>query len=287
MVGLKARPIGAVVTAVVFMMAGGRLARAQELEPRAYSLSPVGANFFVALVGNLSGAILFDPTVPITDARGDIDTLTLGYGRTFGLAGRLATVSIAVPCAVGNFEGMVLEASQSVRRRGFGDTRVKASWILLGGKAMTPAEFAAAPRKTMLGASLTVQAPTGQYEPSRLINLGTNRWAFKPELGVAVPVKAWSLEAYLGAWFFTDNDAFYPGASVKRQDPLASLQAHVSYTFKNRAWLAFDGTWYGGGESTVDANPPSSRMSNSRIGGTFSIPVAARQSAKAAARTGA
>ena len=254
---------------------------------RAYSPSPLGTNFFAVALGGMNGEVLFDPTVPITDAKARIELLTVAYGRTFGLGGRLGLMTIAVPAAVVHAEGQVGEDAASVRRRGFADLRLKASLNLVGGKAMTPEEFAKAPRRTTLGVSFTVQAPTGQYDETLLVNLGTNRWAFKPELGVSIPVKRWSFEFYGGAWFFTTNDAFYPGPSVKRQDPLTSLQTHVSYTFTNRAWLAFDATWYGGGETTVDANPPSQRYSNTRIGGTFSIPVAARHSIKLAASRGA
>src|SRR5262249_46173064 len=126
-----------------------------------------------------------------------------------------------------------------------------------------------------------------QYDASKLVNLGTNRWAFKPEIGVSVPVGRWSLESYAGAWIFTDNVNFYPGTSVKKQDPLTSAQLHAAYTFKNRAWLAADGTWYGGGRVTIDAGPPATRLSNTRYGGTFSLPVAKRHSLKLAANRGA
>jgi len=166
--------IGLVVAAGV-CLAAAPAARAQELEPRAYSLSPVGTNFAAVILGNLSGGILFDPTVPITDAKGDIDLATLGYGRTFGLGGHLGLVTVVLPAAYGHFEGQVQEQARSVRRRGFADLRLKASLNLLGGAVMTPEEFAKAPRRTVLGVALTVQAPTGQYDEAKLINLGTNR----------------------------------------------------------------------------------------------------------------
>ena len=262
-------------------------ARAQELEPRAYSTSPVGTNFVAVVWTILDGDVLFDPTVPITNAHADIDVATFGYGRTFGLWGRQALLTVAVPYAVAHVEGDVGEEFRTARRSGLVDARVKGSIHLLGGKALSPSEFAGAPRKTVLATSLTVQVPIGEYEPSKLINLGTNRWAFKPELGAAFPVGHWSLEAYAGVWFFMNNDAFYPGASTKRQDPLASLQGHVSYTFRSRVWVAVDGTWYGGGETTIDDGPPSSRFDNSRYGGTLSVPVTKRQSLKLSASRGA
>ncbi|HJQ99406.1 MAG TPA: transporter [Candidatus Polarisedimenticolaceae bacterium] len=275
------------VFVATFVLLSSAPAHAQELEPRSYSPSPVGTNFFAVAAGHLTGDVLFDPSLPIEDVHADIDVLTLGYGRTFSLAHRLGLATIAVPFAQANVDGQVFDAPRAVRRQGLADVRARVSVQVLGGKAMAPAEFAHAARRTIVGVSLTMQAPTGEYDSTKLINLGTNRWAFKPEVGVSVPVGHWSLDAYAGVWFYTNNTAFFPGGSVKRQDPLTSLQGHVTYTFKNRAWVALDGTWYGGGAVTVDENPPAERFSNSRIGGALSIPLTKRQSIKLVASTGA
>ena len=276
----------AVAVAGLLAVVGVRTAFAQEMEPRAYSPSPVGTNFVALIAGETRGAVLFDPTVPITDASAEWGIATLGYGRTFGLGGRQGLVVVAVPYAWGWASGLVQEESRYVRRAGFGDLRIKASLNLVGPKAMSVEEFRKAPRKTIFGMSLAVQAPIGEYDGTKLINLGTNRWAIKPEVGVSIPAGRWYLDAYAGAWFFAANDDFYPGGATKRQDPLVNLQAHASYTFENRAWFAIDATWYGGGESTVDSGAPSTRQSNSRIGGTVSLPITKRQSLKLAASTG-
>ena len=99
-------------------------------------------------------------------------------------------------------------------------------------------------------------APTGQYDGKKLINLGTNRWGFKPEVGVAVPKGRWDFDAYLGVWLFTDNDDFYPGGRRRSQDQVVALQGHASYTFRPRLWAAVDATWYQGGGATVDGGEP-------------------------------
>jgi hypothetical protein len=109
---------------------------------------------------------------------------------------------------------------------------------------MTPAEFARRKPVTTLGASLSISAPTGDYNPDRLVNIGTNRWAMKPEVGIALPVGRWTFEATVGAWFFANNDDFY-GGRVRKQDPLASVQGHVIYTFRPHLWLALDATYCG------------------------------------------
>jgi hypothetical protein len=275
-----------VVAAALAAVAGVRCACAQEMEPRAYSPSPIGTNFLAIIGGLTRGEVLFDPTVPITDTEAELGLATLGYGRTFGLAGRQGLVAVAVPYGWGHVEGLVQEEARYIRRAGFGDLRVKASLNLIGPRAMSVEEFRKAPRRAILGVSFAIQAPVGEYYPEKLINLGTNRWAFKPEIGVSVPAGRWYLDAYAGAWFFETNERFYPGYATKRQDPLVALQAHASYTFKSRAWVAIDATWYGGGEATVDSNPPSTRQSNSRLGATFSVPLAARHSLKLAVSSG-
>jgi outer membrane putative beta-barrel porin/alpha-amylase len=272
---------------VILTAALARPAGAQEMEPRAYSSSPIGMNFIAASAGNTRGDVLFDASIPVTDVIADLNLMTLGYARTFRFAGKQGLVAGGVAYARGDIEGLVSSQTRHTGRSGLTDMRVKASLNLLGPGAMTREEFAVAPRRTIVGVSLTVQPPTGQYDTSRLINLGTNRWAFKPEVGVSVPVGRWFLDAYAGAWFYTANDEFYPGESTRRQDPLIALQGHASYTFRSRAWMAFDATWYGGGEGTVDGGPPSERQSTTRIGGTGSIPLTQHQSIKIAASTGA
>jgi hypothetical protein len=263
-------------------------ARAQELEPRSYSASPVGVNFVGATYGYSSGAIVSDPSLPISDIKAYMNGVGLGWGRTFGVVGRQALVTVALPYAFGDVSGTVFEQGRSVTRSGLADCRARLSVNLYGNPARTPQEFARRVRSPfILGTSLAVAAPTGQYDGSKLINLGTNRWAFKPEIGVSVPWRKFDLEAYGGAWFFTENPDFFPGGQTRRQDPLSSFQAHVSYTFRPSLWLAADGTWYGGGAASVAGGPKSERLSNSRLGVTLSLPLAPRQSAKLGFNRGA
>ena len=157
---------------------------------------------------------------------------------------------------------------------------------IFGSPALTPREFIRKKPGTTFGASLSVSAPTGQYDPDRLINIGTNRWAIKPELGVAYPIGKWVFEGYAGVWLFTENDDFY-GGQRREQDPMTSVQAHASYTFRPRLWLAFNSTWYEGGATTLDGVPRFDRQSNTRVGLTLSVPVTPHQSLKFAFSDGA
>lgn len=262
------------------VLAAATTVSAQEMEPKAYSASPVGATFLVLGASRNTGSVVFDPTLPIRDVDARIGGVAVGVGTTFGLFGKLALASAVLPVAWGKMTGLVGEDARSITRQGLADSRYRLSINLLGNDAMRLREYVKAPRRTIVGTSVTVLAPTGQYDRTRLINLGNHRWAFKPEVGVAVPKGPWDIDAYLGVWLFTANDDFYPGGLERTQDPVVALQGHVSYTFKPRLWLAFDGTWYSGGSAQVEGGEPVGAVSNSRVGVTLSLPVGSRQSFK-------
>jgi len=263
-------------------------ARAQELEPRSYSASPVGVSFAGAAYAYSSGGVVFDASLPFSDVMAYINGVALGWGHTFGVLGRQALVGVTVPYAFGDVSGSVLEARRSITRSGLADLKARVSLNLYGNPAQTPQEFARRSRPPFLvGTSLSVSAPTGQYYGDKLINLGTNRWGFKPEIGLSVPWRKLDLEVYGGVWLFTDNPDFYPGGLSRQQDPLSTFQAHASYTFRPSLWIAANGTWYGGGAASVGGGPKSGRLDNSRLGATLSLPLTASQSAKIAYSRGA
>jgi hypothetical protein len=265
--------------ALTMIFAGAGTAQAQQLEPRAYSPSPVGANFLGLGYLYSSGGAVLDPSSPIRNVYARVYSVVPYYGRTFGLFGRQASVTATTPYAWGNVHGDVQEVSRSVDRSGFADPLLRFAVNLMGGPALRPLEFFRHKPETTLGASLTVIAPFGQYDPSKLINLGTNRWAFKPELGLSQPVGNWVFEFYAGVWLFTTNDNYF-GGQVRRQDPLASFQTHIVYNVRSRLWAAFDFTYYAGGSTTVNGQPQNDRQGNTRGGFTLSVPVTLQQSLK-------
>jgi hypothetical protein len=254
---------------------------AQEMEPRAYSPSPVGMNFVGVSWQNSSGGVTTDPTLPITNVDADIDNAIVGYARTFALAGRAASIGAVLPYSWADVSGEVFEESRSVERTGFSDARLRFAVNLLGGPALDREQFARRTPETTLGASLTIVMPTGEYKNDKLINLGANRWAFRPEFGLYHPLGPWSLELSTGVWLFTDNDEFL-GDSRREQDPITTMQAHVSYTFRPRLWVAANGTWYRGGDTEVDDVDNADLQKTTRIGLTLSVPLAGNQSLKVA-----
>jgi len=272
------------------LLAAGVLAaapcRGQDLEPRAYAASPEGAFFLVAGLSRSIGGVLTDPTLPVKNIDATIDAVPLAVGYTFGLFGRLASITTALPVAHAEVSGEVGEQSRSITRTGLVDMRARFSINLTGNPAMGARAFIVSPRKVIVGTSVTVVAPTGQYKDTQLINLGAHRWGFKPEIGISVPKGHWDLDGYAAVWLFTDNDDFFPGGQRRTQDAVVALQGHTSYTFRPRLWVAVDATWYQGGSSRTGGGEPTGEMNNSRLGATLSLPLAKSQSLKLAYSSG-
>ncbi|QNK02257.1 transporter [Dyella telluris] len=276
--------------AVLFASAFGLLllagiASAQELEPRAYSASPIGTNFIDVGYTRLSGDVLTDPSLPITNVQAQINAMSAAYVRSFGLAGHSATLAVGLPYVDGSLSGNVIDAPSDIHRSGMGDLKLRFGYNILGSPALTPEEFARRTPTASLGVSLTISAPTGQYTPDRLVNIGTNRWAFKPEIGISKPFGKWFLEASAGAYFFTSNEHFY-GDKVRTQDPLAVVQLHGGYTFRPGLWVAADIGYVDGGGTSLDGVAKKDKQSNARYGLTCSAPLARGWSAKVALSNG-
>jgi hypothetical protein len=280
------RVIPRVVVCLAIVAAIAAPAHGQEMEPKAYSASPIGANFLVTSVTRSSGSVISDGTLPISDVKANVNGLAFGYGHSFNLFGDLGLITIAIPVASATVKGQVFEQTDEVTRTGLSDIRIKLSVNLIGNPAMTPREFASARRRTIVGTSVTMIAPAGQYDPTRLVNLGANRWALKPEVGVSVPRGRWDLDAYLGVWLFGTNPKFFPGGSRRTQDSMLAFQGHASYTLRPRFWIAVNGTWYRGGSSRVSDGDSSPPLNNSRLGATVSFPIGVRHSIKAAYGSG-
>ncbi len=261
-------------------------AAAQDLEPRAYSPSPVGASFVVAGYGRSDGRVMFDANAPITNAHADLNLATVGYGHIFNLAGRQASLALAAPYLWGEASGDVGEDRRTIHRSGLGDLRLRASLLLIGGPALSRQAFAARKPKPILGVSLVAVAPTGEYMPDKLINIGANRWAFKPEIGVSVPLGRWQADAYAAVWLYQDNDDYLGGKRLER-DPMSAFQVHLSYTFRPGLWAAVDSTYYSGGATTTNGARDANRQENARLGMTVSVPIRQGQAMQFVASKGA
>jgi hypothetical protein len=260
----------------------------QDLDPRAYASVPVNGTFLVAGFSLSHGGVVTDPTLPLTDIDATVETPSLGLARSFGLFGKTAQAFAGLPFSWAQVSGKLLGEGRETTRAGLSDMRLRLSVLVRGAPAVSVAEFAKVPRRTILGTSLTITVPSGEFSSANVINLGTNRWSFKPELALSHPMgQRWLFDVYAGLWLFTANDSFYPGTAVRTQAPMGAFQAHLSYNFTMRAWAAFDATYYAGGESTLDGVENQDRQSNFRTGGTLVLAVGRRHSVKFAASRGA
>ena len=257
---------------------------AQDLSPRAYVITPVDASAVVFTYSYFNGGLDFNGTVPITGATGTYSVPILSYYHSFNFFGRSANVTASLPYGVGTFQGEVLGSQQQIYRSGLLDSVYRLSVNLKGGPAMQPKEFVRWRQKVLLGASLKIVAPTGQYDPHKLINWGINRWAFKPEFGYSQRWGKWVLDAAAGAWFYTQNNAFYsiPAPAVQTQKPIGAFEGHLSRDFgKRRFWASLDGNfWFGGITSLSGVENLATKQTSSRIGGTGSYPINRHQSIK-------
>ena len=232
------------------------------------------------------GDLAFDPSAPIDEASAAINTTSFALTRAFSLAGRSSNVGLAFPMIGGHLEGLYLGEPAETSRFGLGDPRFRLALNLFGAPAMTPKAFASFRRRTIVGVSLTVAPPLGQYDPTKLINLGTNRWSFKPEHGFARVYGRWVVEAMAGVWLFTDNTDFL-GGRTREQDPIGATQVHVTYRFKPSMWLAADANYFSGGQTTIGGKQNLDLQRNSRIGATFSTALDRRQAIRVSVSQGA
>jgi hypothetical protein len=258
------------------VLSSSSIAGAQDLVPGAYLPAPVGFTI-VNVTGVFSdGAISFDPSLPVEDARSTIGGMGIGLARTLNIAGRFANVGVGLPLLVGHVEGLVLDQFQEASRSGQGDMSMRFAINLHGAPAMTREQFASYRAKTIVGFSLTVGAPVGQYESTRYVNLGTNRWSFRPEIGIARTRGPWTFEGDVGVFIFTDNTSYVNGAT-RQQSPIVGLQGHLIRTFRPGFWIAADGNYWKGGRVTTGGIPQRMEQENSRIGATLAYPVRRHQ----------
>jgi hypothetical protein len=267
---------------------------AQDLSPRAYLITPLRANAVTVTDIFNDGNLLFDGTVPITGATGRLNVAAVNLYHSMSVFGRSANLTATLPYGVGTFKGTVLGAETSAYRSGLLDTVFRFSVNLSGAPAMSLEEMMKWRQKTLVGFSLKVVVPTGQYDPTKLINLGGNRWAFKPEVGLSRRWGHWIVDAYASAWLFTRNpeffsrNAFFPGVQDQTQDPVAAFETHLSYDVRPRLWISLDGNfWYGGRTSLNGVENPATLQKASRIGITASFPITRRQSLKVGYADGA
>jgi hypothetical protein len=283
---LRAAPARFAPFMILLMLAAGVSgARAQDIEPRAFSNAPVGVNFLIAGYAYTRGGVSFDSALPVTNPDLATSNAVVAYAHVFDFWGKSGKFDAVVPYTW--LSGTAEHLGQPTQRTvdGFGNSLYRLSINLYGAPALTLKEFAAYRQDVIVGVSLQVGAPWSQYDPSRIVNIGTNRWSFKPEAGISKAMGPWTLEFTAAVTFFTDNDDFY-GGNKRSQDPLYSVQGHAIYNFDSGIWASVDGTLFTGGRTSINGTRNSDLQQNWRLGGTLAFPIDRLNSVKLYASSG-
>jgi len=218
---------------VLTMLCRPDQARAQFTDPRTYDNTPVGVSQLELAYAYANANASIETSLVIAGAELHLNLGTVEYTRYFSVFHRTAWAQAIVPIAGTNIRGS---------RTGAGDSSYELALLVKGGRALSVTQFASYTPTTTVGVSLTVTAPTGQYNASKVLNLGSDRWSFKPEIGISHPFgskQPWVVDAYANAYFYTDNTSFH-GVEILRQQALPGLEGHVSYTFASNLWVSLD-----------------------------------------------
>lgn len=281
--GLIADSVAALVAIAVLVLAS--TAGAGEIEPRTYGNTPVGVNFLIPSYVHSEGGLSTAASVPISDAQLSLDTAVVAYARSLEVWGKPGKFDIIVPNS--HLSGTALFEGESKERTisGLNDPRFRFSVLFHGAPVLSVKEFGGWQQDLIVGASVQVSAPAGQYDPNKLVNLGTNRWFVKPDIGIS---KAWgdlTLEISAGLIFFSRNNEYFGGKTLE-QDPVSTSQIHLMYNFRPGLWAALSGTYDYGGRTTVNGKERDDREGNSRVGATLGLSIDRNNSIKLYASTG-
>jgi hypothetical protein len=226
---------------------------AMELEPQSWNHLPKGTNFAGVVYNHTDADIFIDPTLLLQDVEMEMETLAGKYIRTFELFKKSARVDITQGYKYAKWRGLFNGSPASTSRNGLSDTFVRFAINLYGAPPLSGKEYIAYRSgknvETIIGIGLAVRLPTGEYMEDKLINLGDNRFSFRPQLGIIHKIGKWKAELTNEIAFFTRNDEFFNGKTLERE-PLYIAHAHLSYSFRPgltvTASLGYD---YGGEDS--------------------------------------
>jgi hypothetical protein len=238
----------------------------QFTDPHNYDNTPVGTNQIELAYAYARSDVSIDTGLVIAGAKLSLNEGTVQYSHYFRLAKHVMWVDASVPIA--GLSGSVTRTNIRSSINGAGDSSYQVSALLKGAPALSVAEFDNYKPETIVGVSLSITAPTGQYNPNRLLNLGSDRWSFKPEIALSHPFgpeQKWLLDAYANCEFYADNTS-YRGHDVLRQQPLPGLEGHVSYSFNDKLWTSFDTRYSLHGPTSINGLDQNDRQQNFTVG---------------------
>jgi hypothetical protein len=230
--------------------------QALELEPRLWSHLPMGVNFIGGAYVYTDADIAFDPVLELEDVAMELHTLAAKYIRTFELFDHSARVDLTQSYQEAKWSGLVSGVPADVTEQGLSDSRVRFAMNLYGSPPLPAGKGFAKYRAsrssdTIIGIGLVTRLPTGEYKKDELLNLGGNRFVFRPQIGISHQIDNWDTEITGEVAIFTKNDNFSNGNKLE-QDPLYLLHAHVMYTFRPGLWLGASLGYDYGGEKKIN-----------------------------------
>ncbi|RJP93775.1 MAG: transporter [Desulfobacteraceae bacterium] len=270
---------------ILALLFAPRQACAGEIEPRAYGNTPVGVNFLIAGYAYSSGGLATDGSSPLKDAELRMNSGILAYARSVEVWGKPGKFDIILPYSGLSGRAVVGEELRERDVTGFHDSRFRFSVNFYGAPVLSVQEFSDWQQDLLIGASIQVSAPTGQYDPDKLVNLGNNRWFIKPDIGISKAWGGFALEFSTGVFFFTDNDDFFGGKELE-QNEVSTTQLHAIYNFGRGIWAAVSGTYDYGGRTTINGVRSDDLQSNWRTGATLGLPINRNNSIKLYASSG-
>ena len=258
---------------------------AQELDPRRWSHLPINTNFFGSAYAHTEGDISFDPVLLITGTEVRVQTAALAYIRTFQLLGKTARLDVVQGWRDARWTGKLDGVDTAVNRKGLADTRLRVSMNLIGAPPLSGKEYAAyraaTKTETILGVALNVDLPTGHYKKDKLLNIGSNRFTFSPQLGAVHTRGNWTIEGTAAVDFYTDNNSFFNGNKLE-QDPFFNVQVHAIRDFSPGFWASASLGYGNGSQSTVNGEEKDDRKEFVAWALSVGYPVTKRLSIKAA-----
>ena len=251
---------------------------AQFTDPRSYENTAVGTNQLELGYAYVHGNTSIDPSIVVAGANLDLNQGTIDYTRYFGLFHRVMWVNAAVPIAglAGSISGTNIQGATT----GTGDSSYAMAMLLRGGQALGVKKFEDYKPTTTVGASLTITAPTGSYHPDTLLNVGADRWSFKPEIALSHPFgpeQKWLVEGYANVYFYSDNTS-YRGRELLRQEPLPGFEGHISYSVTDNLWAALDTRYSFRGATFVNGISQDNPQRNFTLGSEVTVALNPRNS---------
>lgn len=256
---------------------------AQDVEPRRWTPIPLGTHILGAGYSYTSGTVLFDPLLEAEDVKMKAHSLAVTFAQPIKIGSKLGSISLLLPFSVADWDGFLSGVPAGINRTGFSDPRLRASVILVGPPAGNASEIRQYrldnPTDTSLGVSVAITFPLGEYFEDKLINLGSNRFVFRPQVGMIHYWGQWSFELTGSVFLYTRNPDFFNN-SKRDQRPTFALQSHLVKQFRKGAWISL-GAGYGlGGESIINRQPNGDFRSNLLASASYSFMISQRQGLK-------